>query len=84
MSDKKAGQWDDTSRRAFIAGFLRGARAGSKYHKNLSAAARRAGIAPSRLHQFERAELLPTAEELRTLCELIYDVDPEFAVGVLD
>jgi len=53
-----------------LARLFRSARAGSKYAKNLSAAARAAKITPSYLHRIEGAETLASADCYVGLCEL--------------
>ena len=56
--------------RMVIAYYLRDGRAASRYAKNLSAAARAAGLTPSRLHRFERASAQGADEEYSALCDL--------------
>jgi hypothetical protein len=58
-----------------LAGILREARSASKYARNLSSAARAAGITPSYLHRIEGAETLASADCYVSLCR-IYEIPP--------
>ena len=71
MDEKRVREGMET--RLELARLFRKARAGSKYVKNLSAAARAAGITPSYLHRIEGAETLASPDRYVALCEL-YDL----------
>ncbi len=66
---------DGLELRIELARTLRDLRANSRYQKNLSAAARAAGITPSYLHRIEGGEALASAECYVNVCRA-YGVSP--------